>query len=127
VCGEASILKQRRKRVHVPLLIAVCVALGIGRARGDGPGIVVSDVGDEAADRGGGASALVNISVEGSGLLEVLGPAEPASVASVEVHDDILEVERLYSVLGESLVRISRVGAFGHVHVGNHIGQAIGF
>ena len=87
------------------LLVVVGVALGdrVGR-RGD-ERVVVGDVGGKTTDSSRRGSVGVEASEElGSGR-QVRGPAEPASVTSVEVHEDVGEVELLDGV-GDAAIKL---------------------
>jgi len=127
VCREAILNKKRSERVDVSLLVAVGVALSVGRTCGNAPGVVVGDVGDETAHCCWRSRRLVELSEQLGGRLDVGGPAEPASVTGIEVHDDVLHVERLDGVFGESLVCGRGVCTFGNVEVGHQVGQRIRF
>jgi len=123
---EAGSGQERRDGVDVALLVAGGVGRRIGGAGGDAPGVVVGDVGGEAADGGGRAGGFVEVAEHGRGGADVGGPAEPAGVAGVEVHGHVWQVELLDGVGGQLLVGSSRVGALGNAHVGDHVGEGVG-
>lgn len=78
--------------------------MGDGVGRGGVEGVVVGNVGGETTDavrRAGGSEELAE---ELSGGGDVCGPAEPASVASVEVEVDICLVQLLDCVDDTGLV-----------------------
>lgn len=57
---------------------------------------------------------------------KVLVPAEPATVASVDVHDNIGQVELLEGVGNTRSVSLGRVLAGLEVDVGDQVGQRVG-
>ena len=108
------------------LLVVVDVGRGVRRGGRDAPGVVVGNVSGQATDGGGLAGILVDVGEEVSSGLDVGGPAEPASVASVEVHSDVGQVELLEGVDSQLLVGGGRAAALLDAHVGHHVGQGIG-
>jgi hypothetical protein len=62
---------------------------------------------------------------EKGGHTEVVVPAEPASVTSVNVHGDVGQVERLESVCDTVTVAGGGVLAGLEVGVGNQVGEGI--
>lgn len=71
--------------------------------------VVVSNVGSQATDERGGAGIPVELCEHLCRGLQVVGPAEPASVASVEVHVDAKLVELLDSIGDTGLQKESGV------------------
>lgn len=124
---EARGCQERREGVDVLLLVAVGVSRGVGGAGGGAPGIVVRDVGREAADGGGRAGCLVDLGEERGGGRDVSGPAEPAGVAGVDVHGDVGEVELRDGVLDAFHVGGLGVGAFGDAEVCYEVCEGVGF
>ena len=123
---EASRAKERAQGLDVVLFVVVAVALGVRRGRGNAPGVVVGNVGGQAADGSGLAGARVDAGIQiGSGL-DVGGPAEPAGVASIEVHGHMRKVELLEGIDGQLLVGSRRSAALRDVHVGHHVGKRVG-
>jgi hypothetical protein len=57
---------------------------------------------------------------------QVVVPAEPSSVTSVNVHGNVGQVERLESVCDTITVSLGRVLAGLEVGVGDQVGQGIG-
>ena len=60
------------------------------------------------------------------GLTEVVVPAEPATVASIDVHDDVGQVKAAESISNTLTVTAGRVLAGLLVDVGNKVGKRIG-
>ena len=60
-------------------------------------------------------------------LTEVVVPAEPATVTSIDVHGDVGEVELLEGVGDTFAVAGGRVLAGLFVGVGNEVGEGVGF
>lgn len=60
------------------------------------------------------------------GLTQVVVPAEPASVASINVHGDVGQVERLEGVRNTITVARGRVLAGLEVGVCHQVGEGIG-
>lgn len=84
------------------------------------------DVGGDTADLAGRAGGLVHLCEPlGSGL-EVVVPAQPATVAGVNVHDDVGEVEGLESVGNTLLVATCGLLARSDVAVGDQVGKRVG-
>jgi hypothetical protein len=103
--------------------------------------VVVGDVGDNTANSTGRAGGFVDLGVEfGSRtnvrippgtnvrtqklLRGVLNLPKPTSVATVEVHVDIGQVERLEGIDGKGLVVGCSTSALGYVHVCDHVGKS---
>ena len=107
------------------VVVGVTLSNGVGR-RGD-KSVVVGDVGGKTTDTGSrSATSLLEEAVEeGSSGLQIGGPPEPASVASIDVDVDVGLGKSLPSVDGKSLVSGLGVGAFGDVQVGDQVGQTI--
>lgn len=59
-------------------------------------------------------------------LTQVVVPAEPATVASIDVHDDVGQVKTLKSISNTITVTASRVLAGLLVDVGDKVGKRIG-
>jgi hypothetical protein len=57
---------------------------------------------------------------------KVVVPAEPATVASVDVHGDVGKVELLKSISNTLTVASSRVNAGLELGVGDQVGERIG-
>lgn len=136
--GEAT-------HVDVVDLVVVRVALGAGVGGGSAERIVVGDVGGEAADERGGAGVLEDGGEHLGGGAQVGGPAEPASMASIEVHVHADGRELLDGVVDAGLckdVNVSfplgkeecdayqvgglSVGALLDVQVGDEVSQGVG-
>lgn len=58
--------------------------------------------------------------------LQISRPAKPASMASVNVHGHVGQIERLKSILDTLIVRGLCIGALGHVEIGHHVGETVG-
>ena len=115
--GHAVLLKQRAEGLDVRLLVLALVPLRVGRlgelAGAEVPGVPAGDVGAEAADLLGRAGILVDggelLGSRGwrsvlaarpvwpgdRGLTKVVVPAEPATMASIDVHGNIGQVKGL--------------------------------
>ena len=115
------------------------------------PRVPAGDVGGDAADLLGGAGFLVGVGeflgaglwgnmLDGGGygewrggmlgggvLTEVVVPAKPATVTSIDVHGDVGEVELLKSI-GDALA-VARGGVLAGllVGVGDEVGKRVGF
>lgn len=124
---ETLLLQKGSKRIDVALLIAVGVLAGDGRASAVPESIVVGHVGDDTTDSAGRSSSLVYLSEQLRRRLNVGRPAEPSSVATVEVHVDVCEVEGFDGVCSEVLVVWCSLGALRHTHIGDHVGEGVGF
>lgn len=124
--GEAGGVEQRGEGLDEALLIVVGVGGGVRGSRGERPAVVVGHVGDETTDRLGLTGVLVDVGEEGGGGPDVGGPAEPATVASVEVLSNVGEVELGDGVVGALLVGGGGVGALGNVSVGDKVGKRVG-
>lgn len=81
------------------------------------PGVPASNVGGVTTNLLGAASVLVNLGELLSTGLEVGVPAEPATVTSVDVHNDVGKVEALEGVCDTLLVAGLAVRASGLVGV----------
>ena len=90
-------------------------------------GVVVGNVGGKTTEERRGASVLVDVGEELSGGGQVGGPTQPTSVTSIDVHVDTEGVEGLESVDDTLLVGALGARALGDVHVGDHVGERIGF
>jgi hypothetical protein len=123
--SPALLREKRSEGVNVSLLIVVGVALGVVRLGGKLPAVVVGDVGDETANARRLAGVLVDLSVELSSRANVGGPAEPATVTSIEVHGDVGKVEFLDGVDGEFLVSTLGLGALVDVQVGDQVSKGV--
>lgn len=126
---HAGALELRGEELDVFLLGLGLVPLGVGRigelARAI-EGVPAGDVGGNTADLLGRSSGLVDAGeLLGSGL-EVVVPAEPASVSSINVHDDVGEVELLESICNTLAVSGSGILAGLEVNVGDQVGERIG-
>ncbi len=126
VSREAGVGEERAEGLDVVLLVVVGVALGVRRGGGDAPGVVVGNVGGQAADRSGLAGARVDAGKQIGGGLDVGGPAEPPGVASIEVHGNVGQVELLEGIHGQLLVGRGGAAALGDVHVGDQVGKGVG-
>ena len=124
--GEACCGEKGSKGVDVALLVAVGVALRVGRAGGTGPGIVVGNVGGQTTDCGGATSSLVDLREQGRCGSDVGGPTEPAGVTGVQVHGDVGEVQVGNGVLDAGQVGGLGVGALGDVEVGHQVSKTVG-
>ena len=125
VSGEAGRGEERAKGLNVVLLIVVGVGRRVRRGRGDAPGVVVGNVGGQATDSSRLAGVLVDAGKQVSGGLDVGGPAEPASVASVEVHGHVRQVQLLERIHGQLLVCRGGAAALLDAHVGHHVGKGV--
>lgn len=123
--GPTLLGKKRSEGVNVSLLVVVGVALGVVGLGGELPAVVVGDVGDETANARRLASVLVDLCIELSSRAYVGRPAEPATVASIEVHGDVGEVEFLNGVDGELLVSTLCLGALVDVQVGDQVSKRV--
>lgn len=137
------ILQKGCNCVDVAVLIAVGIAGRVRRAGAYAEGIVVGDVGREAAQRGGSAGVLVYSGEELGGRADVGGPSKPAGVSceceqevgrilggmhtGIDIHGDIGQVQLDERIIDTLQIGALGVGAFGHVQVGDQIGQAVGF
>lgn len=74
----------------------------------------------------GAASVLVNLGKLLSTGLEVGVPAEPTTVTSVDVHDDVGKVEALEGIGNTLLVSGLALRALGLVGVGDKVRQGVG-
>ena len=126
VSRVAVLREQGCEGVDVELLVVVAVALGVGRSRGDGPGVVVGDVGGETANGGGGACSFVDLGEQLGCWADVGAPAEPAGVAGVEIGRDVRVVEGLDGVLDAAGVGGLGLLAFGDVKVGDEVAKTVG-
>lgn len=127
---HAGALELGGEEGNVLLLVLGLVPLGIG---GLGElswrqveGVPASNVGGDTTDALGRTSILVyGGELLGSGL-EVVVPAEPASVASIDVHGDVGQVKLLESIGNTLTVACGGVLAGLLVAVGNQVGERIG-
>jgi len=130
VVGHASRLELSTESLDVDLLILALVPLGIGGigelAGAEIPGVPAGDVGSDTTDLRGAAGGLVGVSKLLRAGLEVVVPAEPATVAGVDVHDDVGEVEVLESVGNAVTVAGSGVLAGLKIGVGDQVGERVG-
>lgn len=122
----AVALEQRRDGVDVQLLVVVLVALGVGRSGGGVVAVVVGDVGDQAAEGLGLAGVAPDLREQLGCWAQVGIPAEPSSVASVDVGADVGEVEGLDGVF--DTVDVGGLGflALGDVQVGDEVAETVG-
>src|SRR4051794_22156413 len=95
----------------------ICVSL---------PGVPASGVGGETTKLLGAAASLEGLGELLRTWLQVGVPTEPASVTSVEVHDDVGEVEVLDGV--SDTVTVTRGGVLARllVGIGDKVGERIG-
>lgn len=82
---EAVRAEERSEGVDVALLVTVLVTLSVRWAGGDGPGVVVGNVGGQSTDGGGRAGILVHTGEEVGSGSNVGGPSKPASVSYVKL------------------------------------------
>src|SRR5690606_31561483 len=73
------------------------------------------------------ASSLVDLGKAFSTGLEVVVPAEPATVTSIDIHDHIGEIELLESIGNTLFIALLGVLAGLQVDVGNQVRERIGF
>jgi hypothetical protein len=107
-------------------LLQLIIKAKQSKAKENLPGVPTGNVGRETANLAGGSGARV-------GAGELLGsrgqvgvPAEPAAVAGVDVHDDVVEVELRQGVGDALAVARGRGLAGGEVGVGHQVGQGVG-
>lgn len=130
VVGEARGLEGGRELGDVGLLVLARVVLGVRRVR-ELTGLLVprvpsGNVGGITTKLLGAASGLVDLGeLLGTGL-EVGVPAEPATVTSVDVHDDVGKTEALQRVGDTILVGGLAVLAGLEVGVGDQVGKRVG-
>lgn len=89
------------------------------------PLVPASNVGGNTTDLRGAAGRFVGIGKLLSTGLEVVVPAEPATVASVDVHNDVGKVQRLESVRDTLTVAGGGVLACLEVDVGDEVGERV--
>lgn len=68
---------------------------------------------------------MTSIDVNSGVLTEVVVPSEPSTVASINVHHHVGQVELLQGVCYTLLVAISGILAGGEVDVGDQVGERI--
>ena len=124
--GPSGLDQERTESVDELLLVVDGVRGGVRGRRAERPGVVVGDVGDETTERLGGAGILVDLGVQRSSQGLVGRPSEPSSVAGIEVHGDVGQVEVLDGVVGALEVSGLSVLALGDVQVGDQVGQGVG-
>lgn len=90
------------------------------------PGVPSSNVGRDATDLTRGAGGLVDLGKSLGTRFEVVIPAQPASVASVDVHDNVVQVELLQGVLDTFFVSGFGVLARLLINVGHQVWQGVG-
>lgn len=90
------------------------------------PGVPSCDVGGNATELRRRAGSLVGAGQLLSARLEVVVPAEPATVASIKVLDDVGQVECLQRVGNTVAVSGSAVLASLEVDVCDQVGQRVG-
>lgn len=122
---EAGGREQRSQGIDILLLVADGVSLRVGRAGTDAPGVVVGDVGREAAHLRRPPRRLIQVAEHARRRTDVGSPAEPAGVSGIEIHGHVGEVELLDGVGGAFLVGGGRAGALGHVQVGDEVREGI--
>jgi hypothetical protein len=139
----------RGEELDVLLLVLCFVPLGVGGlgelSWGKVPGVPAGDVGGDTADGLGATGVLVDggeflgsglcgtllvmswpLGGDGSMLTQVVVPAEPASVTSIDIHGDVWHVELLQGICDALTVARGRVLAGLEVGVGDQVGQGIG-
>lgn len=88
-------------------------------------GVPSSNVGGDTTNLARGASRLVHLCEALSTGLEVVVPAQPASVAGINVHDDVGKVEGLERVRNTLLVASCGVLASLLIDVGDQVGERV--
>lgn len=88
--------------------------------------VPASNVGGDTTDLLGRASSLVNLGQTLGTRLQVVVPAEPATVTGINVHDDVVEVKGLERVRDTLLVAGLGLLACGDLSVGDQVGQGVG-
>ena len=96
------------------------------RGSGSLPGVPASNIGGEATDLLGAAGVLVHLGELLCAGLQIGVPAEPATVASINVHDDVGKVEALQSIGDTLLIGALALLAGRQVGVGDQVGERIG-
>jgi hypothetical protein len=127
VVGHAGGGKSGTEELDVELLVLGGVVLSV-RVAGEFTGchvplVPAGDVGGETTELRGRAGVLVGLSELLSAGLEVVVPAKPATMAGVEVHDDVGEVQGLDGVGGTLVVAVCGVLAALQVNVGDQVGK----
>jgi hypothetical protein len=134
VSDEVSIptvaLEERSEGVDVSLFVTNTVDVGellsVRRAGGDGPGVVVSNVGSKTTERSWRTGGLVETSEVWARLRQIVWPSEPTSVASIEIHGNVRHVQGLDRIVDAVFISSLSVGALGDTHVGDHVGNTVG-
>lgn len=98
------------------------------RSRGRGvPRIVVGNVDGQAAKGARRAGLFVHVGEECRCRIDVGGPAKPPCVSGIEVHGHVGKIELANGILSTLVVGGLGTAALGDVHVGDHVGQGVGF
>jgi hypothetical protein len=130
VARHASCLKLGAESLHIELLVLGLVVLAIrivGKlARGHVPLVPASNVGGNTTN----LRRTTSIKIDAGKLLstgrQVVIPAQPATVTSIKVHDDIGEVECRNSIRNALAIASSGILAGLEVDVGHQVGQRVG-
>jgi len=125
VSGEASLGQKRSEVSNVGLFVARWVSLGVRWAGGDGPGVVVGNVGGETTDLGWRSSSLDDFGEISGSWSNVGCPSEPSGVSGIEVHGNVWQVESGNGILDAGFISSLSVCALCNVQVGDHVGQTI--
>lgn len=127
--GPSGLLKERSEGVDVSLLVTDTVdggeLLSDRWAGSDGPGVVVGGVGGKTTESGWLTSVLPEGNIVWSSGAQVVWPSEPTSVASIQVHGNVWQVQVLEGIVDAVFIRSLCVGALGDTHVCDHVGHAV--
>jgi hypothetical protein len=122
---EALCLKKGSKRVDVSLLITGSISLSVRWAGSNAPGVVVGHVGYKSSNSSRGSGGLVKFPEELCSGGKVGGPAQPASMSSIKIHDNVLQIQSLDGILSQRLVGVGRVRTLLYIGVGHKVSQAV--
>ena len=147
--GHAGALEFGTEQFGVQLLVLGLVPLGVGGIRElarclvpgallatfewqdqcflvSSPSVPPGNVGGDTTNLARGAGGLVDLGKPLGARLEVVVPAQPATVAGVDVHNDIVQVELLQCVRNTLFVPGLGVLASLQIAVGYQVGQGVG-
>lgn len=130
VARHAGSLELGAEELQVELLVLGLVVLGIGVARelagGQVPLVPARDVDSDTTELRGAAGVKVDLSELLGTRLEVIVPAQPAAVTSVDVLHNVGQVQGRDGVGHTLAIASSRVLARLEVDVGDEVGERVG-